>query len=110
MVLNIGDSAPDFELTDPDMKMRTFFTKDFISEMLKIEKSKVEEIIDLYSIRRLPDRLGDKIIDIVNTMEAYFARTIREGLFKMKELEEHLALLELEDLDLILDKLKSTLN
>jgi len=23
MVLNIGDSAPDFELTDPDMKMRT---------------------------------------------------------------------------------------
>jgi len=23
MVLNVGDSAPDFELTDPDMKMRT---------------------------------------------------------------------------------------
>jgi len=23
MALDIGDSAPDFELTDPDMKMRT---------------------------------------------------------------------------------------
>jgi len=23
MVLDVGDSAPDFELTDPDMKMRT---------------------------------------------------------------------------------------
>lgn len=93
-----------------DLKMRTFFNKDFKNQMLKIEKSKVEEIIDLYSIRRLPDRLGDKIIDIVNTMEAYFARTIREGLFKMKELEDHLALLELEDLDLILEKLKSSLD
>ena len=23
MVLNVGDSAPDFELEDPDLKMRT---------------------------------------------------------------------------------------
>ena len=41
MVLNVGDSAPDFELADPDLKMRTvevsFWIKNWFYRLLLLQ-------------------------------------------------------------------------
>ena len=71
MVLNIGDSAPDFELTDPDMKMRTlgeFKGKKIVLSFIVAASSPVCET-DLCTFRDSWDEisnLGAQVIAISN--------------------------------------------
>ena len=82
-----------------DSKLKEFTSKEFKSKIIREERSKIEAVIDRYSIRRLPEKFGDKLLEIVNTVDNYFTRSSRDGLSKLHDFESKLTNLELLELE-----------
>ncbi|MHA2250491.1 MAG: hypothetical protein ACXAD7_09015 [Candidatus Kariarchaeaceae archaeon] len=71
-----------------DPKLKTFVNKALQVSINKESKQKIEELIDKYNIRKLPQRFDEKIPDIVKVIDANVSRGIRDGLFKLQDLEK----------------------
>jgi hypothetical protein len=82
-----------------DSNLKEFVSREFKLNTINEEKIKIEEIIDRYSIRRLPGNYSDKLQKIVVAVDNYFVRSSRDGLHKLRDFEVKLTKLNQEELD-----------
>ncbi len=69
------------------------------------ERKKLEEIISKYNIRTLPDRLGFRLQEVVESIDKYSNQELKEGLFKLQTIERDLTRLKLDELQDIKKKM-----
>ncbi len=88
-----------------DPKMHEFFTPEYRQEVMINAKREIEHILSKYNVRSLPDRLGFRLQEVVESIDKYFNQELKEGLFKLQSIERDLTRLSLKELQEIKEKM-----
>ncbi len=81
-----------------DAKLDEFLNLSVKNQVINEERIKLEDILDKYQIRKLPGNYGKRLMEIVSTIDNYFARSLSDGLRKLYELEHDLGKSDTSDL------------
>ncbi len=91
-----------------DPKMSNFIEAELKNKLIKDAKSRVSELVDKYSIYKLTGRIGNKALDVINTIDGLFIPGMREAMFKLSNLEGDLNKMHSSQIEDILKTLESS--